>query len=179
MEPLKATDLWGWINENRASFEPPVGNKVMWEDSQFTAMVIHGPNRRRDFHYDPSDEIFWQLKGAMVLEYFDKDGKRQNTVIREGEIFLLPANVRHSPHRPRDSWGFVVEIKRSAKDSESLSWYCDKCNSELHKVTLSAMDIEAHLKSAINDFDSNVKLRTCGKCGHVQPEHAAEIEPPA
>ena len=61
MNPLEAFGLWKWIEENGAAFEPPVGNKVIWEDSQFTAMVIRGPNARRDFHIDPSDEIFFSL----------------------------------------------------------------------------------------------------------------------
>ena len=61
MNPLDVFGLWTWIEANRAAFEPPVGNKVIWEDSQFTAMVIRGPNARRDFHIDPSDEIFFML----------------------------------------------------------------------------------------------------------------------
>ena len=105
MRPLISADLWRWIEENRTSFEPPVGNKVIWEDSQFTAMVIRGPNRRRDFHDDPSDEIFYMLRGTMTLEYIDEEGKRQNVVIREGEMLLVPAHTPHSPHRPADTWG--------------------------------------------------------------------------
>src|SRR5262249_6915421 len=62
-KPLVSRQLWDWIDEHRHAFEPPVGNKVIWEDSQFTAMVIHGPNARRDFHVDPSDEIFYMLRG--------------------------------------------------------------------------------------------------------------------
>jgi 3-hydroxyanthranilic acid dioxygenase len=83
MKPLIAFNLWQWIEEYRQAFKPPVGNKVIWEDSQFTAMVIRGPNARRDFHVDPSDELFYMLKGNMVLEYM-QDGKRQEQVIREG-----------------------------------------------------------------------------------------------
>src|SRR5437773_11278586 len=90
MRPLIAFDLWDWIARHREAFEPPVGNKVIWEDSQFTAMVIHGPNARRDFHVDPSDEIFYMLKGDMVLEYIE-GGRRHEQVIREGEIMLMPA----------------------------------------------------------------------------------------
>jgi hypothetical protein len=33
-------------------------------------------------------------------------------------------------------------------------------------------DIERELKSAIEGFDSSVHLRTCRRCGHVQPEKA-------
>src|SRR5499433_1888477 len=105
MRPLISAELWRWIEENRASFEPPVGNKVIWEDSLFTAMVIRGPNRRRDFHDDPSDEIFYMLRGAMTLEYLDESGKRCEAIIREGELFLVPAHTPHAPHRPADTWG--------------------------------------------------------------------------
>jgi 3-hydroxyanthranilate 3,4-dioxygenase len=178
MRPLISADLWRWIEENRASFEPPVGNKVIWEDSQFAAMVIRGPNRRRDFHDDPSDEIFYMLKGAMTLEYMDGGGQRCHAVIREGEMLLVPAHTPHSPHRPADTWGLVIEIKRGAADSESLLWYCERCSAELHRVTMSAMDIERDLRAAIEAFDGSAALRTCRRCGHIQPEQAPIPTPP-
>src|SRR5947208_12203271 len=108
MRPLIAFDLWDWIARRREAFEPPVGNKVICEDSQFTAMVIRGPNARRDFHVDPSDEIFYMLRGAMALEYLDEGGKRRTEIIREGDLLLVPGGVPHSPHRPADTWGLVV-----------------------------------------------------------------------
>ena len=122
MQPLFPRDLWKWIEENHDAFQPPVGNKVVWENSQFTAMVIHGPNARRDFHIDPFDEIFYQLRGDIVVEYLEQDGSRQNAVVREGDLFLVPALVGHSPHRPADSWGLVIEIKRASDQQESLIW---------------------------------------------------------
>jgi len=176
--PLVSRNLWQWIEENRASFEPPVGNKVVWEDSQYTAMVVRGPNARRDFHIDPSDEIFYQLKGDIVVEHLDKGGKRESTVVGEGEIFLLPAMVPHSPHRPADSWGLVVEIKRRPDQTESLLWMCDRCNAKLHAVTMYVADIEKELKAAIEAFDASEELRTCRECGYVQPAKATRIAPP-
>ena len=106
MRGLVAFNLWQWIEENRASFEPPVGNKVIWEDSQFTAMVVRGPNARRDFHVDPSDEIFYMLRGAMRLEYME-DGPaaradhprgRDVPAARPGPAFAPP------PRRHRGGW---------------------------------------------------------------------------
>jgi 3-hydroxyanthranilate 3,4-dioxygenase len=171
VKPLIAFGLWSWIEENRAAFEPPVGNKVIWEDSQFTAMVVRGPNARRDFHVDPSDEIFFMLKGAMTLETLE-DGRRRSRAIREGEMCLVPALTPHSPHRPADTWGLVIEVKRAPAQTESLVWLCDHCDAELHRVTMHVADIEAELKTAIERFDASVSLRTCAKCGHVQPERA-------
>ena len=169
MKPLVSLGLWRWIEDNRAAFEPPVGNKVIWEDSQFTAMVIRGPNARRDFHVDPSDEIFYMLKGDMVLEYLEH-GQRRSQIIREGEMSLVPALTPHSPHRPADTWGLVIEIKRAPAQAESLMWFCERCDAKLHEVTMHVADIETELKAAIEHFDASPMLRTCATCGHVQPE---------
>ena len=169
MKPLRAFDLWKWIGDNREAFEPPVGNKVIWEDSQFTAMIVRGPNARRDFHVDPSDEIFYMLRGDMVLEYME-DGRREQ-VIRQGEMLLVPARMPHSPHRPADTWGLVVEVKRKPDETESLLWFCERCDARLHVVTMHVADIERELKTAIEHFDASVALRTCRGCGYVQPEH--------
>jgi 3-hydroxyanthranilate 3,4-dioxygenase len=177
MKPLISRDLWKWIEEHPDAFAPPVGNKVIWEDSQFTAMVIAGPNARRDFHVDPSDELFYMLRGDMTLEYIE-DGGRREQVIREGEVLLVPAMTPHSPHRPPGSWGLVVEIKRRPEQSESLLWFCERCDAPLHEVTMHVADIEGELKSAIQNFDDSPELRTCRKCGHVQPERPLVPAPP-
>jgi len=169
MKPLVSFNLWKWVEDNRHAFEPPVGNKVIWEDSQFTAMIIRGPNARRDFHVDPSDEIFYMLKGDMVLEYME-EGNRRERVIREGELLLVPALTPHSPHRPADTWGLVVEIKRRPDQTESLLWFCERCDAPLHAVTTHVADIEKELRAAIEHFDASLELRTCRACGHVQPE---------
>ena len=178
MKALVSRDLWRWIDENRASFEPPVGNRVIWEDSQFTAMVIRGPNARRDFHVDPSDEIFFMLRGDMVLEYME-DGQRREQVVREGEIMLVPAFTPHAPHRPAGTWGLVVEVKRKPHETESLRWFCDSCDALVHEATMHVADIERELRVAIERFDASVELRTCGKCGYVQPEKPPVPQAPA
>jgi 3-hydroxyanthranilate 3,4-dioxygenase len=177
MKPLVAFGLWRWIEDNRHAFEPPVGNKVIWEDSQFTAMIVRGPNARRDFHVDPSDEIFFMLRGDMVLEYI-RDGARVNQVVREGEMLLVPALTPHSPHRPADTWGLVVEVKRTPEQIESLRWYCERCDALLHDVTMHVADIERELKAAIDGFDGSVALRTCRACAYVQPARAPVPTPP-
>lgn len=140
-------------------------------------MVIHGPNARRDFHVDPSDEIFYMLRGDMVLEYIE-GGRRHEQVIREGEIMLMPALTPHAPHRPAGTWGLVIEVKRRPDQTESLQWFCDRCDARLHEVTMHVADIEKELKNAIERFDASVDLRTCRACGHVQPEKPPVPQPP-
>jgi 3-hydroxyanthranilate 3,4-dioxygenase len=109
------------------------------------------------------------LKGDMDLEYME-DGQRRHQAIREGELLLVPAFTPHSPHRPADTWGLVVEVKRGPAQTESLRWFCDQCDGLLHEVTMHVADIEKELKAAIERFDASRELRTCRRCGYVQPE---------
>ena len=62
-------------------------------------MIVGGPNSRVDFHDDPVEEFFYQLRGDMCLKIAE-DGKIYDVPIREGEVFVLPPHVRHSPQRP-------------------------------------------------------------------------------
>src|SRR5262249_60708549 len=145
------------------------GKQVLWEASQFRAMIIRGPNARRDFHVDPSDEIFYMLKGDMVLEYM-QDGRRQSQVIREGGLLLVPAFTPHAPHRPADTWGLVVEVKRAPGQTEALVWFCDRCDAPLNEVTIHVGDIEKDLKAAIERLHAREELRTCRRSALIKPE---------
>ncbi|MBL8671070.1 MAG: 3-hydroxyanthranilate 3,4-dioxygenase, partial [Alphaproteobacteria bacterium] len=92
-------DFQGWIAKHQHLLKPPVGNKLVFEDAGMVVQVVGGPNQRVDFHDDPVEEFFYQLKGDMVLKVAE-EGRIIDVPIREGEVFMLPAHVRHSPQRP-------------------------------------------------------------------------------
>ena len=71
---LRAFNFQKWINENQHLLKPPVGNKKVFEDGEMTVQVVGGPNARTDFHDDPVEEFFYQLKGDMVLKVCDDGG---------------------------------------------------------------------------------------------------------
>jgi 3-hydroxyanthranilate 3,4-dioxygenase len=168
-QPLKAFNLKRWIDDHRHLLKPPVGAELVWKDSEFMVMVIGGPNARRDFHVDPRDEFFYQLEGDMVLEYIDAGGKRRRETIREGDVLLLPANTPHSPQRGAHTVGLVVEPVRGPHEPERYEWYCEGCDAKLHELTRGDQDILADLRKAAERFNASPALRTCQKCGHVQP----------
>jgi 3-hydroxyanthranilate 3,4-dioxygenase len=167
-------NLMKFIEDNKELLKPPVNNKVLWEDSQFIAMLIGGPNKRRDFHVDPSDEFFYQIKGKCYVECITENGEREVVTVGEGEMFMLPAMVPHSPHRPAGSYGIVIERKRGKGELEDFVWYCDKCNHEMHRVTVQLTNIEVQVKEAIEQFNSSEELRTCKHCGYKMPEEVEE-----
>ena len=135
---LHAFNFQKWIDEHRHLLKPPVGNKKVFEDGEMTVQVVGGPNERTDYHDDPVEEFFYQLKGDMVLKVVD-NGKFYDVPIREGDVFLLPAHVRHSPQRPRDSVGLVVEAARP-HELDAFEWYCFECGALVHRIEVKVQD---------------------------------------
>ena len=154
-----------WINDNRELLKPPVCNKVVWEDSEFIIMVVGGPNSRKDYHVDIEEEFFYQIEGDMILKVIENN-KPVDIHIKEGEIFLLPANIPHSPQRFKNTVGLVVEKKRKPSDLDGFQWYCDNCFSLLHENFTQVSNIVTQLPIIFDDFWNNDNHRTCKKCNH-------------
>ena len=169
MQPMRAAppfNLHRWIDENRHLLKPPVGNKLLFRDSDFIVMAVGGPNARADFHHDPSEEFFFQVEGDMVLRTV-QDGRLTDVPIREGEVFLLPPEVPHSPQRPAGSVGIVVERRRSPEELDGFSWYCERCGHCLYLERVAVRNIETQLPEIFARFYSNIAHRTCSACGTV------------
>lgn len=155
-----------WIEQNRDLLRPPVGNKLLFQDSAFIVMAVGGPNARKDFHHDPSEEFFFQVEGDMVLRTV-QGGRLTDIPIRQGEVFLLPAEVPHSPQRPAGSVGIVVERRRNPGELDGFSWYCENCGHRLFLERVAVTDIETQLPAIFSRFFSNPAHRTCSVCGTV------------
>ena len=163
-------NLKKWIDENRHLLKPPVGNKCIWPPNQyqcdFIVMAVGGPNERTDFHVNTGEEFFYQVEGQMKLIIIDPAGKMQDIHIREGDIYLLPANTPHSPQRPANSVGLVLEKKRAEGMLDGLQWYCEKCQTKLYEEYFQLVNIETQFgavfdrtMTANKHFAKNVALK--------------------
>ncbi len=159
-------NLHRWIEQNRPLLVPPVGNKLLFQDSEFIVMAVGGPNSRTDFHHDPSEEFFFQVEGDMLLKTV-QDGRLTDVPIRQGEVFLLPAEVPHSPRRPAGSVGIVVERRRNPDELDGFSWYCENCGHCLYLERVAVRNIETQLPEVFARFFASDAHRTCGVCGTV------------
>lgn len=168
MEIRKPFNLQKWINENRNLLKPPVGNKNIYIESEdFIVMVVGGPNARKDYHYNESDEFFYQLEGSIQVAIQTNRGK-EVMQLKAGDVFLLPAKTPHSPIRTEGSVGLVVEIKRANTNAkDGLLWFCDSCNEKLHEVYFTLNNIETDFLPHFKHFYESEDLRTCKKCGTV------------
>ena len=135
-------NLKKWIDENRHELKPPVGNRNLYKDAgDYIVMVVAGPNARKDYHYNETEELFYQLEGDIIVR-IQEDNKPVDISIKEGEMFLLPARVPHSPIRSEGSIGLVIELKRTGQERDGLLWYCENCNNKLHESYFHLENIE-------------------------------------
>jgi len=169
MGRLSAFNFQKWIEEHKHLLQPPVGNQQIWKNADLMVTVVGGPNRRTDYHDDPVEEFFYQLKGDMVLKVYDGEAF-YDVPIREGEIFLLPAHVRHSPQRPMEgSIGLVVEPARPEGVLDAIEWYCFECHGLVHRSEVDLVSIVDDLPPIYARFYADEKVRTCPHCGTIHP----------
>ena len=160
-----------WIEENRHLLKPPVGNKNLTVDAgDFIVMIVAGPNARKDYHYNETEEFFYQLEGNIIVT-IQEDGKAVQVPINEGDIFLLPPKVPHNPIRFKDTIGLVMERKRREGEMDGLMWFCEKCNTKLYEEKFVLNDIATQFQGVFSTFYNSKDLCTCKSCGHI-------MEPP-
>ena len=155
-----------WIDENRHLLKPPVGNKLIWKDTEFIVMVVGGPNARTDFHVNQGEEFFYQIEGNMTLRLIDPQGRIKDIRIRQGEIFLLPGGTPHSPQREANGVGLVIERRRREGELDGLQWYCEKCNHQLYEEKFVLTNIETQFPAVFERY-YNSSHTTCKNCGHL------------
>ena len=160
---LPPINFKNWIDENRHLLKPPVGNKVVYENTEFIIMVVGGPNTRKDYHIDEGEEFFYQLEGDMILRIME-NGKPKDININEGEIFLLSPKVPHSPQRFKNTVGLVIERKRRRGELDAFQWYCNACHAILYEKYFELTNIVTQLPPIFEGFWNNSTARTCKSC---------------
>jgi len=166
----KPFNLTTWIEENRDTLKPPVGNKNLYKDAgDYIVMIVAGPNARKDYHYNETEELFYQLEGEIEV-HIQENGTKKTMKLGPGDMYLHPAKVPHSPVRHPGSIGLVIERKRvDIAAEDGLLWFCDHCNTKLHEVYFKLHDIEKDFLKHFKDFYGNKSLRTCKNCGAEMP----------
>ena len=174
MPLMPPINLKRWVDEHRDLLKPPVGNKMIWQDAEFLVMAVGGPNARKDFHVEDGEEFFYQVEGDITVRVIE-NGQVKDIAIKEGEMFLLPAGMPHSPQRPANTVGLVIERRRADEERDHLRWFCEKCGEMLYDAGFQLVDLGKQLKPLMEAFWADEKKRTCQKCGTVmQPPTPAK-----
>lgn len=183
MAAMSKLNLSKWIRENREHLRPPVANKQLFTDADDVILFVSGgPNTRNDYHVNPTEELFYQLKGDIAVRVRPLDGaKPHDVIIREGEIFLLPRWVPHRPQRPAGTVGLIAEFPRGVDEhgnpqKDALRWYCPNCDDLVYEARWVLNKIDEDLKIIMEQFwGGPAGQRTCKTCGHVI-ERAGAVE---
>lgn len=163
-------NLLQWVEDHRDEFQVPVMNKQFYKEANDVIVFVSmGPNTRNDYHVNPTEELFYQLKGDIAVRVRPLDGSPpRDVVIREGEMWLCPRNVPHRPQRPADTLGLIVEFPRPAGSSESLRWYCQNDSHLVYEAPFELKHIDRDLHRIMDEFwNGPEEIRTCEECGTV------------
>lgn len=175
MSSLGTLNLAKWIRENKQNLVPPVSNKQLFTEAKDVILFVSGgPNTRNDFHVNPTEELFYQLKGDIAVRVRPLDGSAPHDVIvREGEMFLLPRWLPHRPQRPAGTVGLIAEFPRGVDaqgrpQEDALRWYCAGCDALVYEAKWVLKKIDQDLKRIMEEFwGGPVDRRTCKACGTV------------
>lgn len=160
--PFKVSE---WIEKFRDDLKPPICVKEIWKDGDLQVFVVGGPNSRTDYHINPKEEMFFQVQGNMVLRILEK-GRPKDIAINEGELFLLPARVPHSPQRFANTIGFVQEVRRAEGELDQMLWICEKCFTPTYSEKFFNDDNEKCLPPVVERYMSDPAHKKCPKCHH-------------
>jgi len=157
-EELKVINVKKWIDTNQNCFVPPVCNKLM-HNEQLVIMFVGGPNQREDYHIEEGEELFYQIKGQMCVKILE-NGEHRDVIINEGEFFLLPARIPHSPQRTAGSIGLVIERRRISTETDGVRWFVPNSVSPLYEKWFHCKDLGVELIPLIKNFFASEEYRT-------------------
>jgi 3-hydroxyanthranilate 3,4-dioxygenase len=172
LEHGKPFNFSRWIDEHVHLLQPPFGNQQIWQNADFTVTVVGGQNRRTDYHDDPREEFFYQLRGDAYLNLL-VDGRRERGDLKEADVFLLPSHLRHSPRRPEPgSACLFVERQRAPEFIDGFEWYRDLSDG-LYRVEVQLKNIVKYLPPLFSSFYDSEESRICSHCETVPPGRSA------
>ena len=165
--------LTKWIAENPDKLKPPTGGKTILREDDFMVTVVGGPNARTDYHVNPTEEFFFQLTGTVKVR-IQHEGKPHDVILPEGSIYLLPANVPHSPMRGPGTVELIVGRIRKNGMKDTHRWYCEKCNSVLFEKTESIEIMERDMPLIFDAYYGDPENQRCKNCDHINPGRPAK-----
>merc|ERR1712112_629507 len=90
-------------------------------------------------------------KGAMTLPILT-EGAIRTVHIKEGDVFLLPGRIPHSPNRGANTVGLVVERDRLQDETDGLRYFVDGSTEVLFERWFHCEDLGSQLKPIIEEF---------------------------
>jgi mannose-6-phosphate isomerase-like protein (cupin superfamily) len=111
------------------------------------------------------DEVLIQMAGSAEVHF--QDVKMDSMCLVPGDTVYLPAGV---PTRIIPVGESVqVRLKGQPPLHEAVAWYCPQCGELVHSQEFVDAIPQRRYWQAVNAFNADERLRTCGACGAVHP----------
>jgi hypothetical protein len=110
-----------------------------------------------------TDQVLVQMAGEGEILFREIEPARLALV--PGDTVYIPAGVpsRLIPHGEN----VQIRLKAQPPQGEAVAWYCERCGELVHAEKIAgAIPQEGYLR-AVQAFNEDVQLRTCGGCAQV------------
>lgn len=178
---LPPLNIQAWIEDHRHQLKPGAvgaGTRCLWEDRDLIVAAVAGPENRKDYHVNPTDELFFQVEGDIIVRVMEEGSEPVDVPVRQGEMLLIPAGTPHAPQRASGTIGLLIERRRPKGEDDLVRFYCDKCTRIVHEEQYDHSTGHAQLRAMTESFWSDATLRTCVHCGYVLQRPSGTVLPP-
>ena len=86
--------------------------------------MVGGPNARTDYHDDPYEEFFYQLRGDIVLKVIEGDANARHPDPRGRDPPLAGARAALAAAAAARLGGPGGRAKIRPRDVDGFEWYC-------------------------------------------------------
>ena len=68
--------------------------------------------------HDAEDEMFWVVKGSLVIRLREKDQNVRDIELSENEFFVIPRGVEHMPVANEECWVMLFEPAETVREGD-------------------------------------------------------------
>jgi hypothetical protein len=113
------------------------------------------------------DEVLIQMAGTAEIQFRELEGGPSTMCLTPGDTVYLPAGI---PSRiVPQSDAIQLRLKGQPPHREAVAWYCQECGELVHAHEFCDPIPQRQYWDAVQRFNSNLELRTCGACDEVHP----------
>jgi 3-hydroxyanthranilate 3,4-dioxygenase len=117
------------------------------------------------FLVSEADQVLIQMAGRGEVIFMGDAVERMTLV--PGDTVYVPAGL---PSRLiPDGENLQLRLKAEPPSREAVVWYCPRCTQVVHSREVAVGIVQGQYWQAVQEFNADERLRTCGGCSAVHP----------
>lgn len=83
--------------------------KMIGELNDFAVKIVKVKGEFVWHHHDREDELFFVVKGRLLMQIREASGSQRTVPVEEGELIIIPRGVEHCPMAEEETYLMLLE----------------------------------------------------------------------